>query len=199
MANRCYVVYKCFGHTNDIIELKQILDKLENGGHGYTIDDAIQGIIKAKNLEYDSSFDCRGIVEHVSINEKERYLAIVMDTAWCEQFGFRKFLEEIYKNMKVYYLEEEFCTDLYYTNDPFYHYFPDRYAIFFEGGEKTGYYYYKDIDSLIFGLEELTEIEFTKSRDIKGIEEFIEDYNNDEVNQDLYYSLTLHELTYVFD
>ena len=194
MSNKCYVVYKCFGHTKDVIDLAQNLGKVDKSG--LLIEDAVQHLANTKNVKFESSY-LVGRIKEVELNLAERYVTIVMVTKWCEETDFRYFLQSIYKNMKVYYLEEDFSEDLYYTNDLFFHYFPERYALLFSSGINMGLYYYKNLQELINGIEKLTGITYKKSINIDDVNKFIEEYNNDnEVNSDQYSGLELHELTY---
>lgn len=207
MANCCYVAYVCVGNPKRLTELKEVLDFLHQQGNDdlvYVVEHIRFRLDNETNKIIDERFSesslplLRGKIEYIGDVKSDNTLTISMTTAWNELSEFRYFLEMVY-NIKIYYLEEEFSTDSFYTNDIFGYYFYDKFAIFFEGGEKTDYYFYRNVNELMFGLEELTGNIFNKSEDLDGVKEFIEEYNNDEVNQDMYYSITLHELTFVDD
>ena len=53
-------------------------------------------------------------------------LTINQETAWCEQEGVRRIIEEKFPSIKVYFMEEESGCGVFYTNDSSGDYFPER-------------------------------------------------------------------------
>lgn len=68
---------------------------------------------------------CRGEIIDYSLNGD--ILEITQCTAWCEQEGVRRIIQEKFPSIKVYYREEEPGCDVYYTNDTTGCFFPETY------------------------------------------------------------------------
>ncbi|MBQ5461844.1 MAG: hypothetical protein IIT55_08400, partial [Bacteroidaceae bacterium] len=86
----------------------------------------IGNIIDALGEDWEK-LRCRG--EIIGYHIKNNLLTIYQSTAWCEQEGFRECIEKKFPSIKVYYREEEPGCDVYYTNDAYRNYFPERYLL----------------------------------------------------------------------
>ena len=62
-------------------------------------------------------------------NSEGDILMISQSTAWCEQEGVRRIIQEKFPSIKVYYREEEPGCEVYYTNDTTGDYFPETYFL----------------------------------------------------------------------
>ena len=90
-------------------------------------------------------YQCRGEIIDYSLDGE--ILVITQWTAWCEQEGVRKIIEEKFPSIKVYYREEESGCGVYDTNDASGDYFPERFflnntdePLYFETIEETADY-----------------------------------------------------------
>ena len=71
-------------------------------------------------------YPCRGDITSYSL-ENETTLMIWQNTAWGEQEGVRRIIEEKLSSIKVYFQEEEPGCELYATNS--FTHFPERYLL----------------------------------------------------------------------
>ena len=71
-------------------------------------------------------YPCRGDITSYSL-ENETTLMIWQNTAWGEQEGVRKIIEEKLPSIKVYFQEEEPGCGLFATNS--FEHFPERYLL----------------------------------------------------------------------
>ena len=71
-------------------------------------------------------YPCRGDITSYSL-ENDTTLMIWQNTAWGEQEGVRRIIEEKLSSIKVYFQEEEPGCELYATNS--FTHFPERYLL----------------------------------------------------------------------
>ena len=112
-------------------------------------------------------------------------LTINQETAWCEQEGVRRIIEEKFPSIKVYFMEEESGCGVFYTNDSSGDYFPERYFLdsyedceYFETIEEAAKYVSEIVDQSVNAVSQ-------------ALDDYIEEYEED--NSDLFYSF--HEFT----
>lgn len=130
MPNYCDTTYKCVGDLNEVKSLHKVLkyiDKrktsiLKNGFGKWWL-----GNLVTKLGGDWEKYRCRGEITDYSLDEN--VLTINQCTAWCEQSGVRRIIEEIFPSIKVYYMEEESGCELFSTNDTSGLYFPSRYIL----------------------------------------------------------------------
>ena len=107
---------------------------------------------------------------------------INQETAWCEQEGFRTFIEQKYPSVKVYYCEEEPGCDIYYTNDTTGLYFPEEYLL--DGYDVMDYYL--NLEDVCRRVQEITGIEVNTEDDVN---EALDLFNEKHEDEDMFYYL----------
>ena len=108
MPNWCDCTYKCVGDLKDVRSLYKALkyiDKrktsiIKNGFGKWWLGNLVVKL--GGNWE---KYRCRGEITYYELNGN--ILTICQNTAWCEQEGVRKIIEEKFPSIKVYYREEE--------------------------------------------------------------------------------------------
>lgn len=187
MPNWCDTTYKCVGGSNEVKELYNVLERINNSKKkehlnilgSIFLDELITGL----GYDYEKyPYPCRGRI--TSYEYDNEILTIYQETAWCEQEGARRAIEEKFPSIKVYYLDEESGNDYYQTNDKSGDFFPDKY--FLDGEDICEYF--EDLDSLRDFLKEKYNIE-TKD-DINDVFEKIDLYVGDDDDD----WLSLHEI-----
>lgn len=177
MPNWCDTTYKCVGDSNEVKELYNVLERINNGN--IFLDELITGL----GYDYEKyPYPCRGRITYYEYDEG--MLTIYQETAWCEQEGVRRAIEEKFPSIKVYYLDEECGNDNYQTNDKSGDFFPERY--FLEGEDVCEYF--EDLQSLKDYLKDNYGIETEIG--LKDVYKKIDKYS--EENEDNW--LLLHEI-----
>ena len=188
MPNWCDTTYKCVGNPKEIRALKKVLDanfkrknsRLPNGFGKCWIGNIID------QLGYDwEKYRCRGEITDYSLDQD--VLTIYQQTAWCEQEGFRQFIEKTFPSITVYYQEQEPGCEVFYTNS--FDYFPEHYFLdsyedweYFESLGKAAKYTGKIVGH---------EVE----ADVNAIQSALDDYVEKMDDEDIYYSFHEFKLT----
>lgn len=191
MPNWCSTTYKCVGDTKDIDHLYRSLQKLQSMPKPY-LENGFGNLWLGCIIQYlgGSWEGCRCRGEILDFQLLEDFLVINQETAWCEQEGFREFIEQKYPSVKVYYCEEEPGCEVYYTNDTSGLYFPERYVL--DGAE--GMDYFKTLDEVIVRVKEITGNTKIKMEDdvLLALDLFNEQHEDDE--EDCFYYLHKFEV-----
>ena len=127
MPNWCITEYKCVGDQKEVRELHKVLKYIDrrkttivrNGFGKWWL-----GNLVTKLGGKWEDYQCRGEIIDYSLDGE--ILVITQWTAWCEQEGVRKIIEEKFPSIKVYYREEEPGCGVYDTNDSTGCYFPQQ-------------------------------------------------------------------------
>lgn len=130
MPNWCITEYKCVGDPKEVKTLHKALKYIDrrkttiirNGFGKWWL-----GNLVTKLGGNWKDYRCRGEIIDYSLDGD--VLVITQSTAWCEQEGVRKIIEEKFPSIKVYYREEEPGCDVFYTNDTTGRYFPENYLL----------------------------------------------------------------------
>lgn len=130
MPNWCLTEYKCVGNPKEVRELHKVLKYIDrrkttivrNGFGKWWL-----GNLVTKLGGRWEDYRCRGEIIDYSLDGD--ILIISQSTAWCEQEGVRRIIQEKFPSIKVYYREEEPGCGVYYTNDTTGCYFPEQYLI----------------------------------------------------------------------
>lgn len=130
MPNWCLTEYKCVGIPKEVRELHKVLKYIDrrkttivrNGFGKWWL-----GNLVTKLGGRWEDYRCRGEIIDYSLDGD--ILIISQSTAWCEQEGVRRIIQEKFPSIKVYYREEEPGCGVYYTNDTTGCYFPEQYLI----------------------------------------------------------------------
>lgn len=122
MPNWCDTTYRVVGDKTEVESLYELLkEDMKTDNWIYNIVSKHIGTEKADKMYL------RGEILDLYLDDEQ--LVINQETAWCEQEGFREWIEDTYPNVKVYYIEEEPGCEVYYTNDSERQYFSDRFLI----------------------------------------------------------------------
>jgi predicted RNase H-like HicB family nuclease len=136
-------------------------------------------------------YRCRGEIIDYSLDGD--ILIISQSTAWSEQEGVRRIIQEKFPSIKVYYREEEPGCGVYYTNDTTGDYFPETY--FLDSYDEQRYF-----DTIEEAAESVSEIVgCTVEATIDAIQEALEKYVEQKENEgeEVFYSF--HEFKVIDD
>lgn len=182
MPNWCYTTYKCVGDPKDIRQLHNTLKYISkrkttivpNGFGKWWLGNLVTKL--GGNWE---EYPCRGDIIDYSLMDKNT-LMIWQNTAWAEQEGVRRIIEEKLPSIKIYYQEEEPGNEVYATNS-FIH-FPERYML--DSFDEP--LYFEDLESASKCVSEIVEhdVDPTVESIIQALDDFLEE-NEDE---DTWYS-----------
>lgn len=192
MPNWCDTTYKCVGEKEELDKLEKAIKTLEKMKEPYVKNGFgklwLGCVINYLGGDWEK-FQCRG--EITDYDRQEDVLEICQNTAWCEQEGFRHFIEQKFPSIRVYYKEEEPGCGVYYTNDEEGRFFPEQFLL--EDGDI--WEYFEDIKGLADYLSQYLKTE-VKS-DITAISEAIDKHNEDHEEDGSY--LYLHEFSVIQD
>ena len=192
MANQSDVVYKCIGDPKEVRSLYKIINandkrktsRVKNGFGTLWIGN----IIDALGEDWEK-LRCRG--EIIGYHIENNLLTIYQSTAWCEQEGFRECIEKKFPSIKVYYREEEPGCDVYYTNDAYRNYFPERYLL----NNNDEPLYFNTIEE---AAEYVSGIVNQKvEANMTAIEKALDEYEEENKDEDVYFSF--HQIQVVDD
>ena len=191
MPNWCDTTYKCVGSAKEVAELNTILERMNQRKE--PIHPNGFGTLWLGELVIELGFDwekyrCRGEITDFNY-DGEGLLTIYQNTAWCEQEGVRKAIQERFPTIKVYFREEESGCEVYYTNDLSGDWFPEKFLL---DGEDVWEYFER--------LEELSKFlndryGLTTKADLEDIQMQLNEYVEGYEDEDFY--LNLHEFQYV--
>jgi predicted RNase H-like HicB family nuclease len=130
MPNWCDTTYKCVGDPKEVRALHKVLKYIDrrkttivrNGFGKWWL-----GNLVTKLGGKWEDYRCRGEIIDYSLDGD--ILIISQSTAWSEQEGVRRIIQEKFPSIKVYYREEEPGCGVYYTNDTTGNYFPETYFL----------------------------------------------------------------------
>lgn len=130
MPNWSDTTYKCVGDPKEVRSLYKVIQRnakrkrprVKNGFGTLWLG----CIIDALGGDWEK-YRCRGEITDFSLEKDASMLTIYQNTAWCEQEGFRQFIEEKFPSIKVYWQDQEPGCDVFVTNS--FEYFPDRYFL----------------------------------------------------------------------
>ncbi len=183
MANVCDVTYKIVGDKKQVKEIYKTLLYMEKrktpvvkNGWGKLWLGCLIVKLGGSSLE---KYECRG--EILDFNYEDNILTINQSTAWTEQEDVRKFLEQRFPNIKIYYREEESGCEIYNTNDDVGTYFPDKY--FLDGYEQQEYY--TTIEEAVNDVEKI--VGHPVKPTMQDIQEALDVYVEAQDDEDLFY------------
>ena len=131
MANLCMVSYRCEGKKEQLDELNGVLKQLKGNRIAVVENDWgnlwLGCIIERLGGDWHD-YRCRGAVTDFGF-EKDGTLFIEQATAWCEQEGFRGFLEQRFPEVVVFYRQLESSLGYFSTNDAEGRCFSERFAL----------------------------------------------------------------------
>ena len=191
MPNWCSTTYIVTGKTKDLNTLYKAIKaceesktpRVENGFGKLWLG----CIIDCLGGDWEK-YRCRG--EIIDFSQKDSELIIEQWTAWCEQEGFREFIEEKFPTAKVYFRDEEPGLENYTTNS--FEDFSERY--FLDASEES--MYFETIEEASRHVEKL--VGHKVEADIHSIQQALSDYE-DEHKEDNYSYYGFHEFKLVDD
>ena len=194
MPNWCDTTYKCVGDPKEVRALHKILKYIDrrkttivrNGFGKWWL-----GNLVTKLGGKWEDYCCRGEITGYSFDGD--VLEITQYTAWCEQEGVRRIIQEKFPGIKVYYREEEPGCEVYYTNDTTGDYSPETY--FLDSYDEQRYF-----ETIEEAAERVTEIVgCTVEATVNAIQEALEKYveQKESEGEEVFYSL--HEFQVIDD
>ena len=194
MPNWCDTTYKCVGDPKEVRALHKILKYIDrrkttivrNGFGKWWL-----GNLVTKLGGKWEDYCCRGEITGYSFDGD--VLEIIQYTAWCEQEGVRRIIQEKFPSIKVYYREEEPGCEVYYTNDTTGDYFPETY--FLDSYDEQRYF-----ETIEDAAESVSEIVgCTVEATIDAIQEALEKYveQKESSGEEVFYSF--HEFIVIDD
>mgnify|MGYP003435263079 CR=1 FL=1 len=189
MPNWCDTTYKCVGDPKEVRALHKILKYIDrrkttivrNGFGKWWL-----GNLVTKLGGKWEDYCCRGEITGYSFDGD--VLEITQYTAWCEQEGVRRIIQEKFPSIKVYYREEEPGCGVYYTNDTTGDYFLDSYD------EQQYFETIEEAAECVSGIVGCT-VEATVNAIQEALEKYVEQKENE--GEEVFYSL--HEFKVIDD
>ena len=193
MPNWCITEYKCVGDPKEVRALHKLLKYID--GRKTTIVRNGFGKWWLGNLVTKlggkwEDYRCRGEIIDYSLDGD--ILIISQSTAWCEQEGVRRIIQEKFPSIKVYYREEEPGCNVYYTNDTTGSYFSETY--FLDSYDEQRYF-----ETIEDAAESVSEIVGHKvEADSTNIQEALDEYVEAQENPDDHF-YSFHEFKVIDD
>lgn len=194
MPNWCDTTYKCVGDPKEVRALHKVLKYIDrrkttivrNGFGKWWL-----GNLVTKLGGKWEDYCCRGEITGYSFDGD--VLEITQYTAWCEQEGVRRIIQEKFPGIKVYYREEEPGCEVYYTNDTTGNYFPESY--FLDSYDEQRYF--ETIEDAAESVSEIVgcAVEATVNAIQEALEKYVEQKENE--GEEVFYSL--HEFKVIDD
>ena len=193
MPNWAYSQYHAIGDKEQLGKLYSLMSELEEmkdpGLHENGFGSTWLGNLVIKLGGNWKQLYCRGSWDNLLIHE-DGTVSFSVESAWGELYDVRKFIEEHFPGVTLYFQCEESGMGIYQTNDDTGQYFPEKYYLWVEN-EKTEYY--DNLESLISDLEKITGSKNLKTLD--SCRKALESYSRK--NSDLCY--TLEEFSVIND
>lgn len=182
MPNWASVTYECVGDPNHIRQLHDALkyiDKrktsiLPNGFGKWWLGNLVTKL--GGNWE---DYPCRGEITSYSL-ENDTTLMIYQNTAWGEQEGVRRIIEEKLPSIKVYFQEEEPGCGLFATNS--FEHFPERYLL--DNYDEP--LYFETIEEAAQCVSDILGHPIEQS--VEAIDQALDDYLAEHEDNDTWYS-----------
>ena len=193
MPNWCDTTYKCVGDPKEVRALHTILKYIDkrktsivrNGFGKWWL-----GNLVTKLGGKWEDYRCRGEIIDYSLDGD--ILIISQSTAWSEQEGVRRIIQEKFPSIKVYYREEEPGCVVYCTNDETGDFFPERY--FLDNYDEP--LYFETIEEAAESVSEI--VGYTVEATVNAIQEALEKHIDKEGNsKDTFYCF--HEFQVIDD
>lgn len=187
MPNWCTTEYKCVGDLKEVKALHKVLKYIDKRKTSIVTNDFGKwwlGNLVTKLGGKWQDYPCRGEILSYSLDGD--VLLITQMTAWCEQEGVRRLIQEKFPGIKVYYRVEEPGCEVFYTNDNTGCYFPEIY--FLTSNEED--LYFKTIEETAERVSEI--VGYNVEATIAAIDEALKKYmelQNESSEDYVYYGL----------
>lgn len=194
MPNWCDTTYKCVGDPKEVRALHKVLKYIDRRKTTIVRNDFGKwwlGNLVTKLGGKWEDYCCRGEITGYSFDGD--VLEITQYTAWCEQEGVHRIIQEKFPGIKVYYREEEPGGEVYYTNDTTGSYFPEAY--FLDSYDEQQYF--ETIEEAAESVSEIVgcAVEATVNAIQEALEKYVEQKENE--GEEVFYSL--HEFKVIDD
>ena len=184
MANWATTTYICVGDLKEVKSLHEILKDIDKSKTTILKNDFgkwwLGNLVHKLGGDWEK-YRCRGEITDYYLNDNT--LTINQTTAWCEQEGVRRIIEEKYPSIKVYYLEEEIGCGVYHTNDINSVFFDENFLV---DGYDT-WEYFHNIEQLAAFVESVTKVPV--KRDFNACKHALDAYVAASDNDDIYYDV----------
>ena len=156
MPNWCYTQYYVTGDKEQLGKLHTIMSELEEmkspGLHENGFGSTWLGNLVIKLGGDWKKIYCRGAWDNLLLHE-DGTVSFSVESAWGELYDVRKFIEEHFPGITLYFQCEESGMCIYQTNDDTGQYFPEKYYLWV-GNETTEYY--TSLEALTKEVENIT-------------------------------------------
>ena len=190
MPNWCYSQYHATGDKEQLKKLYSIMDELEcmksPGLHENGFGSTWLGNLVIKLGGNWKQVYCRGSWNDLLLHE-DGTVSFSVESAWGELYDVRKFIEEHFSCVTLYFQCEESGMGIYQTNDDTGQYFPEKYYLWVEVGITE---YYTNLEALTKEVENITGSKNLKTLD--SCKKALETYSRS--HSDLCYTLEEFEL-----
>lgn len=187
MPNWCYTTYKCIGEPKEIKELYDALKYIDERKTSIIPNDFgkfwLGNLVTRLGGNWED-YPCRGDIIDYYLKDKET-LFIYQNTAWCEQRGVRRCIEDKLPSIKVYYQAEEAGCGVYITNS--FEQFPDKYYLDTIGEPM----YFENLDEAARHVSSIVGHEVKP--DVTEIQNALDDYEEKQDDDDCYFCFNSFE------
>ena len=181
MPNWASVTYECVGDSKHIGLLHEALKYIDSrktslvpNGFKWWLGNLVTRL--GGNWE---DYPCRGEITSYSL-ENDTTLMIYQNTAWGEQEGVRRIIEEKMPSIKVYFQEEEPGCGLFATNS--FEHFPERYLL--DSYDEP--LYFETIDEAAKCVADI--VGYTVEPTVNAIDQALDDYMAEHEDNNIWYS-----------
>lgn len=185
MPNWAYTQYIATGDKEQLKKLHSVMTELEDmkvpGLHENGFGSTWLGNLVIKLGGNWKQVYCRGSWDNLLLHE-EGTVSFSVESAWGELYDVRKFIEEQFPGVRLYFQCEESGMCIYQTNDDTGQYFPEKYYLWVEDGETE---YYTTLEALANEVENITGSKNLKTLD--SCKKALETYSRN--HSDLCYTL----------
>lgn len=156
MPNWAYTQYHATGDKVQLQKLHSVMTELEDmkspGLHENGFGSTWLGNLVIKLGGNWKQVYCRGSWDNLLLHE-DGTVSFSIESAWGELYDVRKFIEEHFPDVRLYFQCEESGMGIYQTNDDTGQYFPEKYYLWVEDGTTE---YYTTLESMAKEVENIT-------------------------------------------
>ena len=182
MPNWASVTYECVGDSIVELLLHDALKYIDKRKTSIVPNDFVKwwlGNLVTRLGGNWEDYPCRGEITSYSL-ENDTTLMIYQNTAWGEQEGVRRIIEEKMPSIKVYFQEEEPGCGLFATNS--FEHFPERYLL--DSYDEP--LYFETIDEAAKCVADI--VGYTVEPTVNAIDQALDDYMAEHEDNNIWYS-----------
>lgn len=180
MPNWAYTAYFATGDKMQLKKLHSVMSELEElkspGLHENGFGSTWLGNLVIKLGGNWKQVYCRGSWDNLLLHE-DGTVSFSVESAWGELYDVRKFIEEQFPGVRLYFQCEESGMCIYQTNDDTGQYFPEKYYLWVEDGDTE---YYNTLEAIAKEVENITGSKNLKTLDSckKALESYSRSHSN---------------------